>query len=386
MFIKIKNLLNFILFILFRNFVKDKNIPAVPGTMMIIRLDAIGDYVLFRNFIRYVKENERYKNYKITFCGNIAWKDISECIDTPYIHDFIWIKRKKFYGNFLYKFSILKDINKRGFEIVVNPTYTREILYGDEMVWISNAQEKIGSQGVLDKHSKWKRNLFSDNYYSKLVEASNENLFEFDRNKEFFENWLNTKINIQKPFIEVNTAEPVNNLPENYITVFPGASESPKIWNIDNFVTICRFLLDNYDFNIVITGAEKEKEIAQILMSELKSERVFNLTLQTSLLQLAKVISTSELLISNESAAVHLAAAVGKRFICVSNGERLGRFHPYPKEMFNEAYYIYPEEILDNISDENFVKEAYRFSSSLSINKVNPKRVIELISNLLRKY
>lgn len=384
MIIKIKNLINFILFILIRRFAKKKGIPTVPGTMLIIRLDAIGDYILFRNFLKFIKETGLYKNYKITLCGNVLWKDISESLDKSYIDDFIWIKRKKFYGNYLYKFSILKKINRSGFEIVVNPTYTREILYGDEIAWISNAKVKIGSQGALDKYAKWKRNLFSDNYYTDLIEASSKNLFEFERNKEFFEKWLGSKIDIKSPCIETGSAEPVKNLPAQYITVFPGASKTDKQWDIDNFAVVCKFILDNFQFDIVITGAEKEQEISCALEAKLANPRVINLTSQTSLLQLAAVIGSSELLISNESVAVHLAAAVNKQFICISNGERLGRFHPYPKEIFDKAYYVYPDEILNNIHDENFVKEAYRFSSSLSINKIIPNRVIELISKLLK--
>jgi ADP-heptose:LPS heptosyltransferase len=383
MTVKIKNLINFILFLIIRRFAKKKDLPVIPGTMLLIRLDAIGDYVLFRNFIQSIKENNLYKNYKITFCGNIIWKNLSEVLDKPYINDFIWIDRKKFYGNLFYKYFVLKEINRRGFEVVANPTYSREILYGDEMVWVSNAKEKIGSQGALDKHAKWKRILFSDKYYSKLIKAGNENLFEFDRNKEFFERWLGNKIDIKKPLIETDDVAPIKNLPIGYITIFPGASEAPKIWNIKYFTTVCKFLLNKYQFNIVIAGGEKEKNISRTLSFSLNSSRVFDLTAQTSLMQLAKVISTSELLISNESVAVHLAASVNKRFVCISNGERLGRFHPYPKEIFNESYYVYPEKISGNIHDDNFVKEAYRFSSSLSINEISPKKVIELISKLL---
>ena len=382
MIVKIKNLFNYILFLLIRNFVKKNSITAVPFTMLIIRLDAIGDYVLFRDFLKFIKQDERYKNYNITLCGNIIWKELSQQIDKKSVDNFIWINRKKFYGNIRYKFSVLKKINRAGFEIVVNPTYTREILYGDEIAWACNSTEKIGSEGALDKYAKWKRNLISDGYYTRLIEAGRENLFEFDRNKEFFEKWLGNKITITKPCIEPGDTGITKYLPEQYIVIFPGASIEQKRWNVDNFTAVCRFILDNYPYDIVITGAEKE--ISENITKKIAGPRVISLASKTSLLQLAEVISKSALLISNESVAVHLAAAVDKRFVCISNGERLGRFHPYPKEIFAESYYIYPDEIAQNLNDKNFVEEAYRFSSSLSINNISPETVTGLISNLLK--
>lgn len=388
MIIKLKNLINYLLFLLISPFIKNNKIAPVPGTMLVIRLDAIGDYVLFRNFLKSIKESQQYKNYKITLCGNIVWKDLAESLDAAFIDDFIWIERKRFYGNLFYKFSILKNINERGFEIVVNSTYTREILYGDEMVWVSNAGEKIGSQGALDKHAKWKRNLFSDKYYTRLIEASSENLFEFNRNKEFFENFLQRKINLTRPSINTMELRVLTELPENYAVIFPGAKEGKRRWSYLNYITVANHLIKNQHVKIVLPGFGSDKEIAEkiyrsLCESKLDKSFIIDITGKTSLTELIKIIDGARILISNETGAVHIAAAVETPFICISNGNHLGRFHPYPKDIFDKAYYVYPEEIMKNISSEKFMKEAYRFSSDISIDDTKPQRVIELINKLL---
>ena len=41
---------------------------------------------------------------------------------------------------------------------------------------------------------KWKRNLLTNKFYTKLISQSPKNYFEFYRNKEFFENVLAGKI------------------------------------------------------------------------------------------------------------------------------------------------------------------------------------------------
>ncbi|MDW8465862.1 MAG: hypothetical protein RML35_06685 [Chloroherpetonaceae bacterium] len=70
-----------------------KNKSFVPKTLLILRLDEIGDYVLFRNFLKEIRESERFKDYKITLCGNAAWKDLAEAFDKESVDEFIWISK-----------------------------------------------------------------------------------------------------------------------------------------------------------------------------------------------------------------------------------------------------------------------------------------------------
>ena len=51
----------------------------------------------------------------------------------------------------------------------------------------------------------WKRKLLTDKYYTKLIPASEENLFEFNRDKEFFELLLDKKLDIKCP--EINSSK-----------------------------------------------------------------------------------------------------------------------------------------------------------------------------------
>lgn len=380
MYIKIKNLINFLIFLILLPFINNKEIKPVPGSMLLIRLDAIGDYVLFRNFIKILKESKKYKNCKITLCGNTTWKELAENLDKDVVENFIWINRKDFYGNLIYKHKILKQIHNYGFETAIETTYSREVLFGDEIIKVSGATERIGNTGSIDKHSKWKRNLFSDKWYTMLIQSKENNVFEFYRNKEFFENLLGVKIDIKKPSIDVSEISFTKLSSKNYIVLFPGGSSEKRRWGINNFLEIAKYILDNSDYDIVIDGSKKEIKIAQYIWDNLRSQRVFVTAGSTSLVEMAKLLSTADLLLSNETSAVHFAAAVNTKFICISNGAFYNRFHPYPKEIFNDSYYIYPDEIMNN---PDFNKDIYRFESSLDINQIKPEKVKEVLKNLI---
>lgn len=383
MYIKIKNLVNYLGFIFVSFFIGRKKI--VPNSLLLIRLDAIGDYVLFRNFIKILKESSKYYNYKITLCGNVIWKDLAESLDSDVVDNFIWINRKKFYGNLFYKYKILKEIHDYRFEVAIETTYSREVLFGDEIIKVSGATERLGNIGSLDKHAKWKRNLFSDKWYTKLISSKETNLFEFSRNKEFFQNLLETKIFIKKPLIDVAgiTFEKLSS--KNYVVLFPGGSSSERRWDINNFLEIARYILNTTHYDVIVDGSKKEVNLSQYIWDNLKSDSVFVTTGTTSLLEMAKLLSDAELLISNETSAVHFAVAVNTKFICISNGAYYNRFHPYPKDIFDGAFYVYPDEIKKNCNNAKYLENNFRYFSKLNINSISIEEVKKMIKELLTK-
>jgi ADP-heptose:LPS heptosyltransferase len=206
-----------------------------------------------------VRKSNKHKDNKIILCGNVIWRELSETLDAEFVDEFIWVDRKKFSGSIGYKYQVLANIYKRGFETVIESTYTREILFGDSIVKISNAKDRIGSSGAPDRHSRWKRTLLSDNYYTKLIPVKDENLFEFELNKKYFSNILDEGPDIQKPFIIKTNLPKLKKNNNNYLVLFPGASKKDKMWASKKFRAVSEFKLKNYQFDIVISGSEQER-------------------------------------------------------------------------------------------------------------------------------
>jgi ADP-heptose:LPS heptosyltransferase len=115
----------------------------------------------------------------------------------------------------------------------------------------------------------------------------------------------------------------------------------------------------------------------------LNSSSAYNLTGQIPLTSLVKYLEDAELLISNETSPVHIAAAVNTPVICISNGNHLGRFNPYPREIFQDAHYIYPGAVESIINAGHLDKNSFRFKSKLDINEITPDSVKTLINKIL---
>ena len=111
--------------------------------LLLVKLDEIGDYILFRNFIEQIRKSERFSDYRITLCGNVVWKSITDKYDSKYLDDLIWIDKKKYAFNILYRYKIFKKIINGNFETAINCSLSRSFYLDDEIIKISSARIKV---------------------------------------------------------------------------------------------------------------------------------------------------------------------------------------------------------------------------------------------------
>ncbi|MDD2487243.1 MAG: glycosyltransferase family 9 protein [Candidatus Gracilibacteria bacterium] len=378
--------LAFILVMDFTVFFFVKSVKINENKLLLIRTDAIGDYIIFRNFIEKLKKSERYNNHEITLCGNIRWKDLAEKLDKNYISNFIWVDKTKFLTDLKYRYQILRKIKLNGYSDCIHPIYSREFLYGDIMVKFSNSTNRIGNYGDLSNQTRLQK-FISDFYYTKLIDNKKVVIHEFERNKEFFEKLLNENINIKKPEIvlsEYNNADFFEKLNEygNFIVIFPGAEANFRRWNEKNYAAISSYINNKFGFKIIIAGGPGDKKIAENIIRMAGNSNIIDLTGATNLYELCILLSKSKLLISNDTSAFHIGVAVNTKTICISNGNHFGRFPTYPENIDNIKV-IYPPKIMDNFNEKNLLIEKYGNGSDLNINLININNVISIIDNFL---
>ena len=351
-------------------------------SLLLVRLDAIGDYVLFRNFIKLLKKSQKYNDYTITLLGNSVWKNLSKELDYEYVDDFIWLDRNKFHNNLIYRYKKLKEITFYGYEIVINPAYSREFYYSDTIVKLLTANEKIGSISDTSNLNVFKNNV-SDKYYTKLISTKKEIMFEFNRNKEFFEKLLEENLLIVKPNIKLKEKKLSFNLPQNYAIFFVGAGKNFRKWDIQKFAMVAKHLKDNYDYKIVLCGGANDIKESKSF-KQCFNDDYLDLVGKTTLVELLYVFNNGNIIISNDTAAPHIAVALSmKNVFVISNGFHLGRFVPYPKNLSENYHVIYHPEIEKNLDDFKELCNKYYFGSELNINKISVDTVKEKLGMTL---
>ncbi len=107
-------------------------------------------------------------------------------------------------------------------------------------------------------------------------------------------------------FLEENRIAPQDIL----IGISPGASFGPaKRWPAECFAALGNELMKRYPAKILLFGTNEDKEIADEIQRNMKTEPV-NFVGKTSLRQLGALLSICKLLVTNDSGAMHVASAV----------------------------------------------------------------------------
>lgn len=351
-------------------------VPNIKRKTIVIRTDAIGDYVLFRNFLKPLYE----KYGKFTLVGNIAYQDFAMQLDGEYLEEFIPLNRKKFSCDLFYRFAFLKKLRKYSYQTLINPIYSRDRV-SEDIARVIVAKEKIASSGDNSNlHPLLK--IKYDKTYNVLLSAKKEVMFEFYRNLEFFRNLISPNLQVDF-FIKLLHPQDVLktfNLSLPYSILFIGASADFRKWDKRNFIEIGKFLHSQFRDNIVICGGKEDFENGEYIKSELEKSSItcFNLCGKTSLLELVKIIYNSNYLISNETSCTHIAMSIrhNKTFV-ISNGNHLDRFVPYPQNFVGYHPIFHPK-----IYDPSYATNNSGKSSLLNINEINFQSVIEKIQTL----
>lgn len=97
---------------------------------------------------------------------------------------------------------------------------------------------------------------------------------------------------------------------KGYVTINPFSRWSYKEWGIDKWQQIISFIRQKYKMPVLIMGSKEERVRADELISA-GSSLAYNLAGKTTLQEMAGILQQSSLHIGVDSAAPHIAAAVG---------------------------------------------------------------------------
>jgi len=327
--------------------------PAKKGIkhLLLIKPDEIGDYILFRNLLVTIRSAEKYKDYKITLVGNVAWKSIFDKYDADTVDESIWITKKKFNKDLKYRLSILKQIRQLQTSEVINCIYSRSIILDDGFAYVATGCKKFATE--RDNANAGKYSIDIDRYiYTNIVSAGNERIFDSIRNSRFIGTILGTQelsINTKLPHKKAEYEMPA----DKYILFSLGAGNPERKWGIDNFVKCAKYANERYGLIPLLCGGNTEESDAMVFIDGYK-DRVYNYVNKTSLPQFIELLSNASIAVSVDSGPVHIAAATGCSTIGLYSGKYYKRYAPYPKEIAQDFYPVYPDFVdsLIAVNDE----------------------------------
>ena len=112
------------------------------------------------------------------------------------------------------------------------------------------------------------------------------------------------------------------------LLIFPGARHFTKRWSLDYQESLIRMILEQTDWQIILGGSADESGCVTPLAS-LDNDRITDISGRYNLYQNFCLISLADLVISNDSAPMHMASLLGKKQLAIF-GSTVRQFGFYP--------------------------------------------------------
>jgi ADP-heptose:LPS heptosyltransferase len=114
------------------------------------------------------------------------------------------------------------------------------------------------------------------------------------------------------------------------VVLNPNASKRfpMRMLPLDSYADLARYLLDDPDVYVLISGVAEEKSDAVHICSRVNSPRVVDLTGHTSMMELLHLFNLSKVLITNDSGPAHFACLTGVHIVVFFGPELPDRYRP----------------------------------------------------------
>ena len=335
----------------------------------IVRLSAVGDVCHVTAIARSIQDH--YPNTKITWIiGKVESRLISKTNDI----EFIVFDKNKGLKEYI---NIYKKLSKRTFDVSL---LLHASLRANLISLMLKSPIKIGYDFARARDFQW---MISN---KKITQSSGkhvlDSMFEFLR----LINIETKKFKWNIPIDNKRASKALDLLSKNKPNVIISPFSSMRLnnfrnWGSENYSKIIEYLIVKYNCNVFLTGDHSEFDRKNGKEIELNCDLKFNnLIGRTSLNELAALINNSDLVISPDSAPIHLATALNIDVIGLYASSNPKRTGPYQ----NAKYTLnkYPAACVKYLGkNEKDVKWGKRIRNPNVMNLIGIDDVVDKIDN-----
>ena len=343
-----------------------------PENLLIVRTDRIGDVILSLPLAGIIKKH--YPGCRITFLVRSYTKELVE--NHPYIDEVLTLNETNGKVNLKQNISAIKRYNFDS-SIIVYPTFSTSLV-----IFLSGIRHRIGTG------YRWYSILFNEKIYEHRRYAERHEL-EFNvnllRRFNVFEEITPSNVKFDIPINlssdnKVNEVLRKNSLDDKkpLVIIHPGSLGSSVDLPIYKFKELVELVINNTDFQVVLTGSRNERSLCEELVID---EKIKNFAGEFSLSELISFVNKADIFVSNSTGPIHIAAALNKYTLgfypklLACSAKRWG---PYT----DKAFVFTPETECDKCSREQCKNAACMSSIQMPRVFAEIEKIYKLITNI----
>jgi ADP-heptose:LPS heptosyltransferase len=302
--------------------------PALnPSKILLVRIDAIGDNVLFSAMLPHIAA--RFPAARLTIvCRDLVAPLFEHC---PFIERVIPFNYSRVYKSSIDRQQLFQQLQQLNPDLCLNTMFSRERL-ADDLSLNCGAPLSVAFQRNSDALGP--QGLAANSRYSWLVESPGPWRPELERHADFLKALGCPSVPLSpQVWASSDDRRAANDLftrhglePGRTIALFAGAQFDVRIYR--GFGKALSSLCREGSYQVVALGAQGDARLNQQCLNDIDAQTV-NLSGETTVRQTAEIIRLCRLAVGTETGLAHLACAVGTRNVILLGGGHFGRFVPY---------------------------------------------------------
>jgi ADP-heptose:LPS heptosyltransferase len=303
--------------------------------LLIVRLDDIGDYLLFRNQLAMYKKSFRWRDYTVTLLGNASWRDLFMRLDAGTVDDTVWVKKSEYLASAAYRQAIWESLRAAGHDTVIAPSRTRPLQLDDLCMLAAAPSHRFGSANTYI-HPEWNR--VSDALYDTLFQPVDTRIHEFEFNGQFTSWICGIRYPGSRPTIDAQRCAPK---PGDYWLCFVGANTRSKRWPARRWIEFINQVRLGSTSRVILAGAGRAETDAATLIA--RSTNAQSIAGQVSLVEMLDWVAGAQAVITNDTMAAHMSVSCNRPTVIIANGVNFARFTDYEPAGIDRVATVYPE-------------------------------------------
>ena len=287
--------------------------------------------VLWLDAARGLRELYPAPAHRIVLLANV---DVAALIRSqPYFDCVLELDRERFSRSLPYRWRMLRRLRAERFSLALNPAAWQDYYVADSILGACMAVEKVGWSLAPNARAPGQRlmSVWRARRYTRLVPIPSDSPRMLRLNAEFLRAMGHKDFVARPPRLHLDEKEQVRADSAPYYVLCPGAASPLRRWSVEHFAAVAQAIFAATGMRGAICGSIAEKPLA-VAICGLTNAPLSDLTGATTLEEFARFAAGSLLVISNDSGALHIAAAAGSPTLCVVGGGTFGWCVPYDAE------------------------------------------------------
>jgi len=318
-----KRLLEFLAFGVFDTLVLAGR-PSCPSHSLVavVNLELVGDYVLWLPYGKALARHLCNEGQKLVLVLNAAVAPLARrhfpgCM-------VVAVDRRRFVRDWYERRRVLRLLRDLNAALTYHISYPRDAIVEDAAVRALGGMAWGFDATFADR--PWIDRSLSRRLYGRVLPAI-ERVHQTRRHRAFLRA-VGVPTALLGPVV-MSDAGVETPCESPYMVIAPGASHGQRRWPAEQFVAVIqRILNEHQDWRCLIVGTAAERALGEQIAAKL-GERATNVIGHTDVTGLVALIAQARLVLGNDSAAVHIAAASGVPGVAVVGGGHYARCFPY---------------------------------------------------------